>query len=466
MTRPLRCHQARQGHQRLHYCGKNLVESDRTFGFSVDDAIARNCDAAVITGDSTDHALDAHEPALHTLAKQHKRLADHCPVLMLQGTFSHEPVGLLRMFQMIGAKYPIFVVDKIGAYGLTDAGFENFTSGVDYKLVITAFPTVNKAELMDSKSSKEAGVAMGELLYQMMQQFGVMNHALRLHSIPTMLIGHGTVDSCKTEHGVPMAGQDHEFGVGALFAAQTDAVALGHIHKHQSWDRAENGRVQRIAYPGSIGRFHYGEDGDKNYLMWSIVSGDSPFEAIATPSRRTIDLFFDGPPDMAAIREAAAGCAGAFVRVRYSVDEESRQLIDRGAIKAALSGCADIQIEGKTLAVERTRAAGVSTTPSMEAKFKQRCGLTATKFEPLQQPLSDLMHLDAAQITKITLDKINETPKTNHDASHHFSDVDASVGNLDATDQSVVTDVAIKRSNAPAGSGDTIGLQRADSLFS
>ena len=73
----------------LHYSEKNLAEADRCFGFAVDGAIRRGAEVAVISGDSTDHALDVHSPAVERLARQVRRLADHCPVLMLQGTFSH-----------------------------------------------------------------------------------------------------------------------------------------------------------------------------------------------------------------------------------------------------------------------------------------------------------------------------------------------------------------------------------------
>lgn len=75
----------------LHYSATHLAESNRCFGAAVSHAIEIGVQAAVITGDATDHALDAHEPAFRELAKQIQRLANHCPVLMLQGTFSHEP---------------------------------------------------------------------------------------------------------------------------------------------------------------------------------------------------------------------------------------------------------------------------------------------------------------------------------------------------------------------------------------
>ena len=78
----------------LHYGPKNLAEADRCFGDAIDQAIRAQVQAAVISGDSTDHAMDLHAPAAVRLATQIRRLADHFPVLMLQGTYSHETSGV------------------------------------------------------------------------------------------------------------------------------------------------------------------------------------------------------------------------------------------------------------------------------------------------------------------------------------------------------------------------------------
>ena len=90
----------------LHYGPKNLVEADRCFGFAVEEAIRRGVDVAVVSGDATDHALDVHSPAVAQLAGRVRQLADHCPVLMLQGTFSHEPPGTLALFRLLGGRHP------------------------------------------------------------------------------------------------------------------------------------------------------------------------------------------------------------------------------------------------------------------------------------------------------------------------------------------------------------------------
>ena len=62
----------------LHYSEKHLTEADRCFTYAIDRAIAMKIDAAVISGDATDHALDVHAPAVERLARNVRRLADHC----------------------------------------------------------------------------------------------------------------------------------------------------------------------------------------------------------------------------------------------------------------------------------------------------------------------------------------------------------------------------------------------------
>ena len=106
----------------LHYSGKNLTESEACFGHAVARAIELGAECVVVSGDSTDHALDAHSPAFVALARSIRRLADHCPVLMLQGTFSHEPPGTLSVFRLLGGRYPVFVAETIQQVALIEGG--------------------------------------------------------------------------------------------------------------------------------------------------------------------------------------------------------------------------------------------------------------------------------------------------------------------------------------------------------
>jgi hypothetical protein len=283
-----------------------------------------------------------------------RRLADHCPVLMLQGTFSHEPPGTLAIFKLLGGRYPVHVAERIEQVALTAHGqwlvstgwcFDQLPAGA--RALFSCVPTVNKAAVAAAVGAADAAQAVGEHLAILLRGFVPINRAARLQGLPTIGVSHGTVFGCLSEHGVPMAGFDHEFTTGALFAAEVQAFMLGHIHRHQFWEQEGRAGRQCIAYPGSIGRFHYGEEGEKGFLVWEVDADQARFALEATPARRTVDVVFDGKPDLDALRAAVAqqDIAGAFVRVRWTVADEDRHQVDRKAIERLLEGAAETKLE-------------------------------------------------------------------------------------------------------------------------
>jgi exonuclease SbcD len=380
----------------LHYGTKNLIEADRCFTYAVDRAIDLQVDVAVISGDATDHALDVHAPAFARLAANIRRLADHCPVLMLQGTYSHEPPGTLNIFRLLGGRHPIHVADWIGQVALTTANqwiaskdwqFDDLPSNM--QALFSCIPTVNKAAVAATVGAAASAQAVGEHLDTLLRGFARNNAEARQRDLPTIGVSHGTVFGCLTEHGVPMAGFDHEFTTGSLFNAKAQAFMLGHIHRHQAWE--QDGRW--IAYPGSIGRFHYGEEGDKGFLLWEVGANTTKFTLEPTPAKRTIDLNFDGKPDLAKIREIVAtqNIAGADVRVRWNVPDEDRNDVDRSAIENLLRAAADVKLEGRILPVTRTRAAGITHLGTLAEKINLWAKVTESNPIPL------LACLDALQ---------------------------------------------------------------------
>jgi exonuclease SbcD len=384
----------------LHYGPKNLIEADRCFGAAIDQAIALGVQAAVLSGDSTDHALDLHSPAAERLVAQVRRLADHCPVLMLQGTFSHEPPGTLSIFKLLGGRYPVHVADRIGQVALMPKGCWQASSGWAFDVLpdgllalISCVPTVNKAAVAATFGAGAAAEAVGEHLTALLAGFAGSHRRAQALAVPSIGVSHGTVFGCLSEHGVPMAGFDHEFTTGSLFAAEAQAFMLGHIHRHQAWDC--DGRVgpQRIAYAGSIGRFHFGEDGDKGWLLWDVDAKSATCSLRPTPARRTIDIVFDGKPALDALREVVAqqDIAGAFVRVRWTVAEEDRHEANRDAIQQALVLAAEVKLEGRIVPVVRTRAAGISQLTSLEEKVTAWAQATDVVAAPLLACLAELV---------------------------------------------------------------------------
>jgi len=362
----------------LHYGTKTLAEADRCFGTAIDRALALGAQAAVISGDATDHALDLHAPAAARLVAQVRRLADHCPVLMLQGTYSHEPPGTLSVFRSIGGRHPIHVADRIQQVALTRRGWVASAAWCfealppDAELLISCLPTVNKATVAAATGAADAAQLVGEQLGRLLAGFAPLHRRARSLGLPTIGVSHGTVFGCLSEHGVPMAGFDHEFTTGALFAAEAQAFMLGHIHRHQFWRQQGLAGEQLIAYAGSIGRFHHGEEGEKGFLLWEVGAESARCTLEPAPARRTVDIVFDGRPDLEALREAVAwqDIAGASVRVRWTVAEEDRGAVDRDAIQRVLAGAAETKLEGRIVPVVRTRMAGISRMARMEDKLR------------------------------------------------------------------------------------------------
>jgi len=376
----------------LHYGTKNRAEADRCFGAAIDRAIALGVEAAVLSGDATDHALDLHAPAAERLFAQVRRLADHCPVLMLQGTFSHEPPGTLAIFKLLGGRYPVHVAERIEQVALSEQRqwlvstgwcFEQLPAGA--RALFSCVPTVNKAVVAATVGAADAAQAVGEHLAVLLRGFVPINRDARLQGLPTIGVSHGTVFGCLSEHGVPMAGFDHEFTTGALFAAEVQAFMLGHIHRHQFWEQEGRAGRQCIAYPGSIGRFHYGEEGEKGFLVWEVDADQARFALEPTPARRTVDVVFDGKPDLEALCAAVAqqDIAGAFVRVRWTVADEDRHEVDRRAIERLLEGAAETKLEGRIVPVVRTRAAGISQLAHLADKVRVWAQVSEARVEPL-----------------------------------------------------------------------------------
>lgn len=363
----------------LHYGPKNLVEADRCFAAAIDRAIALGADAAVVSGDTTDHGLDLHAPAVGRLAAQLRRLTDRCPVLMLQGTFSHEPPGTLSVFRLLSGRYPLHVAERIEQVALTAQGqwrpsngwaFEVLPAGT--RALFSCLPTVNKAVVAATVGAAEAAQAVGEYLALLLRGYAPIHRLARAQGVPTIGVSHGTVFGSLSEHGVPMAGFDHEFTTGALFGAEAQAFMLGHIHRHQAWEMDGAAGRQCIAYAGSIGRFHYGEEGDKGLLWWEVGADQARCTLEPTPARRTVDIVFEGRPDLDALRAAVAqqDIAGAFVRVRWTVADEDRHQVDRAAIGQLLAGAAETKLVGRIVPVARTRATGISQLPSLADKVR------------------------------------------------------------------------------------------------
>ena len=153
-----------------------------------------------------------------------------------------------------------------------------------------------------------------------------------------------------------------------------------------------------MAYPGSIGRLHYGEEGDKGFLLWSVDANGASLDFVPTPARRMVHLDFDGKPDMEAVRAAAAQAQGAYVRVRWCVPEEESGTVDRAVIVAELAGAAEVKLEGRVVPIVRSRAEGISREHSLPDKVRRWAEATGVEVAGL---LARLERMEASEVDKI-----------------------------------------------------------------
>ena len=117
-----------------------------------------------------------------------------------------------------------------------------------------------------------------------------------------------------------------------------------------------------------------------------------------TQDVETVCVDFDGPPDMARLAEIAASSTDKFVRVRWQVDEEHRQSVDRDAIAALFSGASELKVEARILPVTRSRAQGISLETTVERKLERWCELTEVTSAPLLERFQLLEANDAETI--------------------------------------------------------------------
>jgi exonuclease SbcD len=271
--------------------------------------------------------------------------------------------------------------------------------------LFSCLPSVNRAAIAAALGAADAAGATGEHVAALLRGLAPSHAMARQLGRPTLLVSHGTVFGCITEHGVPMAGFDHEFTTGSLFDAGAQAVLLGHIHRHQCWERDDSGGRRCIACAGSIGRFHHGEAGDKGFLLWQVGPDFAACRLEATPARRTVDICFDGKPDFGALRAAlvAQPVEGAWVRLRWSVPEEERNDVDRAALRELLAGAAGVQLEGRILPVVRVRSGGIGEAGAMRDKVAAWAGVVGARPEPLWSCLDELAADETQRIVDAAL---------------------------------------------------------------
>lgn len=342
--------------------------------------IANNeyCDLAILAGDSFDCALATHEPAFEAFLEVITELSEIMPVLILQGTYSHDRPGAMSAVTALGklTEFPIYVAEGgpqrvVLSCTMTGMVFEPADDGPpphDARCIINCMPSLNAAD------PDIMAVGPDAWFRAQVEQWAPANDAANAAGVPTVLVTHGTVQGSKTECGDAIVSPDHVFTVDTLCAAHTQAVMLGHIHKHQAFEPT-NDICQGIVYPGSIAHLVHGHTDPVGAVIWDLSfpeDCDEPcWKFHQIPGRRLVNIDFAGIPDMDDLAEIAATCAPEDgVRIRWVVDQEHAHSIDIPAMRKLFAHLTTpVKTEGRINAVQSVRCPGMALAPTTDGRL-------------------------------------------------------------------------------------------------
>lgn len=187
-------------------------------------SLAHDPDLFLCTGDSTEKALHVHSDHLKPLLELIH--AVEAPKVFLQGTPSHEPYGFLDNLRRASGDR-IIVMDKPQVMDLN--------LGNDKYIALASLPALTRITLENWAQTylNMKDCSADAYIQAFMEYFG---KEFKLYNQqPNILLGHWTVNGCKTSTGQTLYGNDLAVSLDDIALAGADATLLGHIHMEQEW---------------------------------------------------------------------------------------------------------------------------------------------------------------------------------------------------------------------------------------
>lgn len=312
-----------------------LEDFVHTLSICIDRAIKEPVDLVLFGGDAFPDATPP--PYVHeAFASQFRRLADaNIPAVLLVGNHDQHSQGnggaSLSIYRTLVV--PGFIVgDTIKTHRLT-------TSNGDIQII--TLPWLNRSTLLTRPETEGLTLAeVNEMLLQKLQP--VLEAEIRRcdRNLPTILLAHLMADRANLGAEKFLAvGKGFTIPVSMLIRPEFDYVALGHVHKHQNLNPAND---PPVIYPGSIERVDFSEEKeDKGYILLQVAPGKVVWEFCPLPARPflTIEIDISQKEDpLEAVLNAIAKqeIEDKVVRLIYKLRSEQLDLINISAIDRAL----------------------------------------------------------------------------------------------------------------------------------
>ena len=301
----------------------------------IDRAIALPVDLVIFGGDAFPDSTPP--PYVHQhFAAQFRRLADaNIPAVLLVGNHDQHSQGQggasLCIYRTLGV--PGFIVgDKPEVHPISTSNGE---------VQVLTLPWLNHSSLFTR--SQTEGLSLGEVNELLLKRLEpiLAGEIRRLDpNIPTVFLGHLMADRAQLGAERFLAvGKGFTIPISFLLRPEFDYVALGHVHKHQNLNPANN---PPVVYAGSIERVDFSEEKEeKGFVLVELTKGKVSWEFCPIQVRPfctiEVDVSTKEQPEkaiLAAIEKQ--NIAGAVVRLIYKIRSEQLDLVRGAVLRAAL----------------------------------------------------------------------------------------------------------------------------------
>ncbi len=310
----------------------------RRMSEAIDGALEREVDLCIFAGDA--YKNQRPNPTLQReFARRIKRLSDAgVPTLLLVG--NHDMSTADRAASSIDIFQTLNVPNTIVA---NREKLHTLTCRRGQKVQIAAVPYPQRSRLLNDDRFRKMKIeeldrALAEIMAENIA--ALAKDAQQNPDLPTIFTGHFSVSTATlgSEQSV-MLGRDVVVMKDQLAHPAWDYVALGHIHKHQSLNKAAH---PPIIYPGSLERIDFGEEKEtKGYVIADVAKGKSTWEFIPVKSRKFTTIRADvrkssDPMTMILDKIDEFHINDAVVRVIIKATEEQDPLIEDRIIRQNL----------------------------------------------------------------------------------------------------------------------------------
>ncbi|MFH1486338.1 MAG: exonuclease SbcCD subunit D [Chloroflexota bacterium] len=315
-----------------------LVDTLRAFDEAVDYALNNEVDLFLFCGDAY-RSRDPSQTQQREFARRIARLAaGGVHVFLLVG--NHDlPNAISRatsveIFETLSVEN-VTVADKGGVHRIeTRSG----------PIQMAALPWPRRSLMLSRDDYKGASIdKLNQIIEEKMSSELARQVAGLDPSIPAILGAHLRIQEARLgSERAMILGTDHVMLLSTLANPAFDYVALGHMHSRQLIDR-----VPPVAYPGSLQRTDFGEEGeDKGFLVLELDPSQLhgmrvkslEFHSVAARPFLTISVNADNEDPTATVLAAIARkpVKDAIVRVHIRVSERREGLIRDTDIRNAL----------------------------------------------------------------------------------------------------------------------------------